>query len=128
MEEADKLAGRISIIDEGKIVAEGTPSELKARVGDPTLSIQIANSKALEAERVLLQFGEPSAAPDGSVAIRLPQGAAQVPAVVRALDDARIEVEGLELHMPTLDDVFLVATGRRLEGAETVAGAEEVVG
>jgi ABC-2 type transport system ATP-binding protein len=126
MEEADKLAGRISIIDEGKIVAEGTPSELKARVGDPTLSIQLASSQALEAERILLQFGEPSAAPDGSVAIRLPQGAAQVPAVVRALDDARIAVEGLELHMPTLDDVFLVATGRRLEGAEAAVEAEEV--
>jgi ABC-2 type transport system ATP-binding protein len=128
MEEADKLAGRISIIDEGKIVAEGTPGELKARVGDPTLSIQLASSQALEAERIMLQFGEPSPAPDGSVAIRLPRGAAQVPAVVRALDEARIAVEGLELHMPTLDDVFLVATGRRLEGAETKAGAEEVVG
>jgi ABC-2 type transport system ATP-binding protein len=128
MEEADKLAGRISIIDDGKIVAEGTPSQLKERVGDPTLSIQLGRAAALEAERILLQFGEPAAAPEGSVAIRLPKGAAQVPAVVRALDEARIAVEGLELHMPTLDDVFLIATGRRLEGAEATVESEEVAG
>ena len=127
MEEADQLAGRISIIDNGVIVAEGTPAELKAGVGDPTLSISLAaHQDKLDAERVVLGFGEPTSAPDGTIAIRLPGGAARVPGVVRALDDANVEVESLELHMPTLDDVFLIATGRRLEGAATQT--EEVSG
>ena len=125
MEEADQLAGRISIIDNGRIVAEGSPSHLKAGVGDPTLSILLARGEApLDAERILLSFGEPATAPPGMVAIRLSGGASQVASVVRALDEAKIEVESLELHMPTLDDVFLIATGRRLEGAETGATTE----
>ncbi len=81
----------------------------------------------LDAERILLSFGEPATAPPGMVAIRLAGGASQVASVVRALDEANIEVESLELHSPTLDDVFLIATGRRLEGAET-SETEEVAG
>ena len=127
MEEADQLAGRISIIDNGSIVAEGTPLELKQRVGDPTLSVTLASpDKAMDVERILLSFGEPSAGSDGTVSVRLPGGAGEMPAVVRALDDANIEVRALELHMPTLDDVFLIATGRRLEGSEAASPAEEV--
>ena len=126
MEEADQLAGRVSIIDNGKIVAEGSPLELKQRVGDPTLSIALRSPEdAIEAERILLPFGEPTSSLEGTVSIRLPGGAGRMPAVVRALDEAKLEVHGLELHMPTLDDVFLVATGRRLEGAEP-STAEEV--
>jgi ABC-2 type transport system ATP-binding protein len=128
MEEADRLADRISIIDNGVIVADGTPTELKSRVGDPTLSISLRRrDEKIDAERVLLAFGEPTGAAGESVSIRLPGGAAKVPAAVRALDEANIEFESLELHMPTLDDVFLVATGRRLEGAAE-AKTEEVTG
>ena len=119
MEEADDLAGRIAIIDEGKIVAEGTPAALKARVGDPTLRIALdPHQHALDAERVLLDYGAPAPAPPGTVAVRLAGGATDVPAVVRALDDAGVGVASLELRTPTLDDVFQIATGRRLEGAE----------
>ena len=127
MEEADQLAGRVSIIDNGKIVAEGSPLELKRKVGDPTLSVQLASpAHAMDVERILLEFGEPATSPEGSVAVRLPGGSSQMPAVVRALDEAKIEIASLELHMPTLDDVFLIATGRRLEGAEATAPSEEV--
>ncbi|HWC13149.1 MAG TPA: ATP-binding cassette domain-containing protein [Actinomycetota bacterium] len=118
MEEADELAGRIAIIDEGRIVAEGSPAQLKARVGEPTLQVSVASGHdTLSAESALLAFGEPVPAAPGTVAVRLAGGAAQIAAVVRALDDARVEVEGIELHMPSLDDVFQQATGRRLEGA-----------
>jgi ABC-2 type transport system ATP-binding protein len=128
MEEADQLAGRVSIIDDGKIVAEGSPLELKQKVGDPTLSIALRDpSDAIEVERILLQFGEPTSSAEGSVSIRLPGGSSQMPAVVRVLDDSNIEVHSLELHMPSLDDVFLIATGRHLEGAEAEAAAEESV-
>ncbi len=118
MEEADRLSGRIAIIDEGRIVAEGTPAALKAKVGDPTLTIRLGGGRdTVQAEAVLLPFGEPVPHDANTVAVRLEGGAARVPAVVRALDEARIEVESLELHMPSLDDVFQIATGRRLEGA-----------
>ena len=118
MEEADELAGRIAIIDGGKIVAEGSPTQLKAKVGEPTLQVTVAAGKdTLGAEQTLLAFGEPVPAPTGSVAVRLAGGAAQIASVVRALDEAKVPVEGIELHMPSLDDVFQEATGRRLEGA-----------
>ena len=126
MEEADELAGRIAIIDGGKIVADGSPAQLKARVGEPTLQVSVAGGKdTLSAESVLLSFGEPVPAPPGSVAVRLAGGAAQIANVVRALDEAKVEVEGIELHMPSLDDVFQQATGRRLEGAGEEAPAED---
>ena len=126
MEEADELAGRIAIIDGGRIVAEGSPAQLKSQVGEPSLQVTVSAGKdTLGAETVLMAFGEPVPAPQGSVAVRLAGGAGQMAAVVRALDEANVPVEGIELHMPSLDDVFQKATGRRLEGAETTA--EEVL-
>ena len=122
MEEADELTGRIAIIDDGHIVAEGTPTHLKAKVGDPTLAVAVAPGSRAETEKALTRFGDLVPGPDGQVSVRLPDGAGQVSAVVRSLDQAGVEFEGLELHRPTLDDVFQVYTGRRLEGAiaETV--------
>jgi len=119
MEEADRLAGRIAIIDNGVIVTEGTPAALKAKVGDPTLEVRLEpEADTLRAETALLSFGEPAPAPEGSVATRLPGGPEQMSAAVRALDEAGVTIAGLELHRPTLDDVFQSVTGRRLEGAE----------
>ncbi|MDQ4065938.1 MAG: hypothetical protein M3161_07820, partial [Actinomycetota bacterium] len=129
MEEADTLAGRVAIIDNGRIVAEGTPAQLKAKVGDPTLVVTLGQGEdRVGAEAVLLPYGEPAAAPEGSVAVRLDGGAAQMAGVVRALDEAGIGVEGVELHNPTLDDVFQDATGRRLEGAEPAETADATPG
>ena len=124
MEEADQLAGRIAIIDEGRIVTEGTPAELKSRVGEPTLRIAVprdVDGQVHRAQEVLSGFGECAEAPAGYLAVRLPGGATQMASVVRALDDARVSLEHVELHMPSLDDVFQVVTGRRLEGAEETA-------
>ena len=129
MEEADQLAHRIAIIDDGRIVAGGTPLELKERVGDPTLSIALRRAEdAMDVERILMSFGEPTTGSDGVVAIRLAGGSGRMPAVVRALDEAKVEIDALELHMPTLDDVFLIATGKRLEGAERSSAPEGVSG
>jgi ABC-2 type transport system ATP-binding protein len=121
MEEADSLAGRIAIIDNGSIVAEGTPKELKAAIGDPTLQISLPEgTDAVAVEALLMKFGEPVDTTAGAVAVRLKGGASQVATVIRALDEGGIEVEALELHNPTLDDVFHKATGRRLEGSEVI--------
>jgi ABC-2 type transport system ATP-binding protein len=128
MEEADALAGRIAIIDEGRIVAEGQSSRLKAEVGDPTLRVALSNKEQqIDAEAVLLKFGEPAAAAEGYIAVRMAGGASRLGEVSKALDKARIKIEGLELHTPTLDDVFQMATGRRLEGAEEVVPQDEAL-
>jgi len=126
MEEADRLAGRIAIIDDGAIVAEGSPAELKEQVGNPTLQVTLREGEgAVEAERVLSNFGRPLEAPEGYSAVRLQAGDGRVTAIVRALDDAGVSIEGFELHNPTLDDVFHKATGRRLEGTERVEEPEK---
>ena len=123
LEEADQLAGRIAIIDGGRIVREGDPTTLKDQVGDPTLRVELADSVMTDtAERVLVGFGEPRPARPGRLAIGLRSGAAQLADVVRALDGQGVVVAHLELDSPSLDDVFADATGRRLEGAEAEAG------
>jgi ABC-2 type transport system ATP-binding protein len=119
LEEADVLADRVGIIDQGKLVAEGTPTALKAGIGQVSLEATPANPNDREKlVAVLSRFGEPAAASPKSVAVRLASGAEQLADVVRALDADGIEVGDLQLHQPSLDDVFLQQTGRTLEGEE----------
>ena len=119
LEEADQLADRVAIIDHGKIVKEGTPTALKAAVGAPTLLISVPAAQALTARDTLTRFGEMRTTAEGSLAVGLEGGAGAVTDVVRALDEAGIKVQHLELNEPSLDDVFAAATGYRLEGAST---------
>ena len=118
LEEADALADRVGIIDHGHIVAEGTPAELKAEIGRPT--VEAVPREPGEHERlasVLERFGERAGARPRAAAARLAGGEAQLAEVVRALDSEGISIEQLQLHAPSLDDVFLAKTGRSLEGA-----------
>jgi len=118
LEEADVLADRVGIIDRGRIVAEGTPGELKASIGRPSVEAIPANPQ--DADRlasVLGRFGEQAAASPGGVAVRLPEGVGDLAEIVRELDSEGIRIADLRLHAPTLDDVFLAKTGRSLEGA-----------
>jgi len=118
LEEADSLADRVGIIDTGKIVAEGTPDALKGEIGRPTVEAAPREESELEPLRaVLARFGSPQRAERGHVAVRLDEGAVEMADVVRALDAEGIAIRDLEIHAPTLDDVFLAKTGRRLEGA-----------
>jgi ABC-2 type transport system ATP-binding protein len=117
LEEADQLAHRVGIIDGGRIVAEGTPARLKAEVGDPALVVTPQDpSRCDDAAAALAGLGPAAPARPGSIAVRLHEGAEGVAAAVRRLDEAGIRTAGLELHQPTLDDVFVARTGRRLEG------------
>jgi len=118
LEEADQLAGRIAIIDQGRIVTEGAPAALKAEVGAPTLDVALGGEQREAAARVLARFGQERPAPPGRLAVGLTGGAGAVPDVVRALDEAGITLDALELKAPSLDDVFLVATGHRLEDGD----------
>ncbi len=123
LEEADVLADRVGIIDRGKIVAEGTPEELKAEIGRPSVEATPAEGSGREAVvRVLSRFGEEIAAQPGAVAVRLRGGAGDLADAVRALDSEDVRVTNLRLDEPSLDDVFLEKTGRSLEGE----GAQEV--
>ncbi len=118
LEEADVLADRVGIIDHGRIVAEGSPAALKADVGRPTVEAIPADPAERErAAAILARFGEPCASTHG-VAVRLRTGETDLAELVRALDAEQLKVEHLQLHQPSLDDVFLAKTGRSLEGAE----------
>ena len=117
LEEADVLADRVGIIDHGHIVAEGTPSALKAEIGGVSLEATPANPNDKERlATALAAFGEPAAGSPKSVAVRLTAGAEVLADVVRRLDAEGIDVAELQLHQPSLDDVFLEKTGRSLEG------------
>jgi ABC-2 type transport system ATP-binding protein len=131
LEEADALADRVGIIDHGHIVAEGTPAELKAEIGKPTVEAvphDPADQERLA--RALAPFGERVGSSRRSgAAVLLAGGESQLAGVVRALDAEGIAIEQLQLHAPSLDDVFLAKTGRSLEGAgdeEDEAGSEEM--
>jgi ABC-2 type transport system ATP-binding protein len=126
LEEADQLADRVGIISGGKLVAEGTPGSLKAEVGKPHLEIGLVDGSADHAEQICRAFGRPLPEKDGKVLIELEEGAAGVAGVVRALDEAGILVESLDLVEPTLDDVFVAKTGEHLEGDDQVAEVEPV--
>jgi ABC-2 type transport system ATP-binding protein len=121
LEEADELAARIAIIDHGRLVREGRPSDLKAAVGAPTLKVEVRPDQESIAREVLVRFGPERVARRGVIAIGLEGGAGEMTAVVRAFDESSVVVTHLELDAPTLDDVFAEATGYRLEGA----GADE---
>jgi len=118
LEEADQLADRIAIIDEGKIVREGKPRDLKAAVGNPTLLLSVTADQIETAKSVLITFGEMRPTADGTLGVGLRGGAEAVTQVVRKLDEAGVRVSHLELNEPSLDDVFAEATGHRLEGAD----------
>jgi ABC-2 type transport system ATP-binding protein len=116
LEEADVLADRVGIIDRGRIVAEGTPTELKAEIGRPTVQVAPADPDERDAiVRTLDRFGSPVEAEPGRIAVRLDPGH-DLADVVRALDAESLKVTHLELDAPSLDDVFLAKTGHRLEG------------
>ena len=119
LEEADQLAQRIAIIDEGKIVREGTPTMLKTQVGAPTLRVDVWDKDLRSAKEIMLQFGEERPARKGRIAIGLNAGTRGITVVLKALEDQSIEVQPVELDEPSLDDVFADATGRRLEGGES---------
>jgi len=121
LEEADALADRVGIIDRGKIVAEGTPTQLKAEIGSPSVEVVPADPSVSDAfAEHLSRFGALARDARGAVTVQLPAGEEQLAEVVRTLDQAHLKVASLQLHQPSLDDVFLAKTGRKLEGAGEV--------
>jgi ABC-2 type transport system ATP-binding protein len=119
LEEADVLADRVGIIDHGKIVAEGTPEQLKGEISASTVEAVPADPAQRGAvASVLERFGEQTTGfGPASVAVQLAASDGNLADIVRALDAEGVLLSQLQIHEPTLDDVFLAKTGRHLEGA-----------
>jgi ABC-2 type transport system ATP-binding protein len=117
LEEADKLCDRVAIIDAGRIVAEGTPEQLKAQMGHDVVSVALdgADVAATEAALTGLPGLERVVAQPDELTLYVTDGASSIAEVVRRLDRDRIRVGAIAVSRPSLDDVFLQATGRRLE-------------
>ena len=119
MEEADRLCRSISIFDQGQIVASGSPESLKTGVGGDVVEILLDDpGEALyqRAEALVRQqnCGDGVSRIDGGIAVTVGNGSAAVPGLVSLLHDAGIPVVSLSVARPTLDDVFLMHTGRRI--------------
>jgi ABC-2 type transport system ATP-binding protein len=133
LEEADQLADRITVIDLGQVIAEGTSDELKDRIGGEVLEIDVEDtaktSRAAEAVQGL-GTGQPNVDVDAG-RIRLPvgtEGAAVLRDATRRLDDAGIALAGFAVHRPTLDDVFMSLTGHGAEAGTDGGQTDEAGG
>ena len=121
LEEADRLADHIAVIDGGRVIAEGTSDELKSRVGGDLLALRVADrARVAEAAAAIADLG--SGAPQvvvesGEVSLPVREGASILAEVVRRLDAAGLEISDLALGRPSLDDVFLALTGHVAEAA-----------
>lgn len=122
LDEADQLAGRIAVIDSGKVIAEGTPAELKSSVGKSVLHVRLSDAtRREEAERVLVnELGTEAIEPADQAAVAVgapnPDRAA---AAVGVLADTGVEIAGFSLGQPSLDEVFLALTGHTASEAES---------
>lgn len=114
LEEADQLADKIAVIDGGKVIAEGTADELKGRVGKERLELVLTTDKGFQKAKDIIDgeavHDDPA---KRSVSVAIDGGAKTVKQVLDKLDDAGVSIEGLSLHKPTLDDVFLALTGHQ---------------
>ena len=117
LEEADRLADNIVVIDDGRVIAEGSASQLKSRLGSTILEIGFADALgALRARNILSRVGEVEApVDDTTIGVTVPDDGPAVLAAVRLLDAEAIEVRSIAVRQPTLDDVFLQLTGHPVD-------------
>ena len=124
LEEADELADRIAIIDEGLVVAEGTSDQLKASIGGDVITFSFSNNSDLEnAKKTLTDYKQEG----NDLRITVQNGASKIPSFVNKLTKNNIEIDAVSASKPTLDDVFLKVTGYRLEGSETSTKSEQPI-
>lgn len=129
LEEADRMADHVAIIDRGKIVAEGTPADLKSSIGTDVITVRIpgGDENVERAKSALAPLGAADLrSVDGSVVVYIKDGSTEIPRVVTMLNEASVQMEEITLARPTLDDVFIRKTGHHLEAEEeTPAEAAE---
>lgn len=126
LEEVDYLADRIGVIDHGRLIAEGTANELKSRIGGTVIEVVVPEDQRERAVEVLRRVTaeEPMFEPNKRcLVVHAPDGPRTLMQVVRALDEAELTPDDLEMHKPTLDEVFLTLTGHAAETATTDDGS-----
>jgi daunorubicin resistance ABC transporter ATP-binding subunit len=117
LEEADRLADRIAVIDRGEVIAEGTPAALKTDLGDTVIDITLADpAEAARAAGVLAPLDHRSKLAGSALEVAVDDGPRALVDVLRALDGADLRPSGITVREPSLDDVFLSLTGHRAEG------------
>jgi ABC-type multidrug transport system ATPase subunit len=126
LEEADRLADRIVVIDDGKVIAEGSAAELKSKLGTTVVAVHLGDQAAARRARELLEkVGQVEMAQDGQVEVAVVDSGPALLEVVRLLDGDGLVPESLTVREPTLDDVFLQLTGRPAADAEAQDAAAE---
>jgi ABC-2 type transport system ATP-binding protein len=126
LDEADRLADRIAVVDQGRVIAEGTPTELKRRIGGERLEIHLCDGGRGEQALAALASlaSEQPFLEDGSVRVPVSERRGTIADAVRRLDDAGIAIDDISVTTPTLDDVFLTLTGHAAEEAAREAEAQ----
>ncbi|MGH3565239.1 MAG: ATP-binding cassette domain-containing protein [Pseudonocardia sp.] len=120
LDEADALCDRVLVIDGGKIIAQGTPEELKSRISGDQVTFTVDPAQTAAAARLAAAVPQATelVADAGTIRMRVPRGAIAMPTLLRELDHQGVTALSIEVHRPTLDDVFLTLTGRSLRDAE----------
>jgi len=127
LDEADRLADRIAVIDRGRVIADGSSDELKAQVGGERLDVTLEPGADAEAAIAALETiaSERPGMADGALRVPVRQRRGAIAEAVRRLDHAGVGIEDVAMHRPTLDDVFLTLTGRAAERTDDEGDGEE---
>lgn len=123
LEEADQLADRIAVIDDGRVIAEGTPKELKSKVGKDRFELTLSNQENLaKAEKALSGFNTIVDIEEFTISVVIENTDTDIHNILHKLKQAEIKLASLAVHKPTLDDVFLTLTGKHKVTDETEGG------
>jgi len=121
MEEADMLCGRVAIVDHGKVLALDTPGNLKNSMGGDVLTLKVADSHKMAAVAARMKSVSSVKQHDGSVSITLKDASSRIPELLRMAEKAGVSVASVDLHKPTLEDVFIHFTGRAIREQDVSA-------